>query len=108
MKQVAIVRSVRDGEVQLLRAAMDHVAEGEVESLLIFGNAETAEHYVKESEGLSLAYGWRAVEVSLGDLVAICAAFGIGYLALPGGPGLGKVLGGPVLDVAQALTDFEF
>jgi hypothetical protein len=87
---------------------MTYFDEDEVSALLVFGNAATAEHYVGESEGLSLADGWRAVEVNLGGLVTVCAAFGIGYVALPGGPRLGKVLGGTVLDVAQALEGYEF
>ena len=42
--------------------------------------------------------------VGMGELVAICAAFGIGHVALPTSPGLGQAGVGSVLEVADALA----
>jgi hypothetical protein len=106
VEKVAIARRVGDGGyVELLRCHVEEYGGPDgVAALLVFADIVLATDYLDASEGLDAQEGWKVVEVEMGELVAICAAFGIGYVALPYGPGCGQAGVGPVLDVADALA----
>jgi hypothetical protein len=100
-----IRRAAHEDEIDLLRFRVPYGDEDDdVVALGLFHNTAVAERYLDETEGLALADGWRAVEMGLGDLIAVCAAFGIGYVAIPTGPGMADSYVGPVLEVAKNLA----
>jgi hypothetical protein len=105
VEKVAIARRVDDGYVELLRCHIEGYGGPDgVVALLVFADIVIAKDYLDLFEGLDSLEGWKVVEVGMGELVAICAAFGIGYVALPTDPGLGQAGVGPVLEVADALA----
>jgi hypothetical protein len=110
MKVTILRRVIRldahEVEIELLRFRVPYGEDDEdVVALGLFHNTALAERYLDETEGLALADGWRAATMDLGDLVAVCAAFGIGYVAIPTGPGLADAYVGPVLEVAENLAE---
>jgi hypothetical protein len=106
LRRVIRLDASYEGEIELLRFRIPYGENDEdVVALGLFHNAVVAERYLDETEGLALADGWRAATMDLGDLVAVCAAFGIGYVAIPTGPGLADSYVGPVLVVAEKLAE---
>jgi hypothetical protein len=106
VEKVAIARRVDEGGyVELLRGHVEEYGGPDgVAALLVFADIVLATDYLDLSEGLDAQAGWKVVEVGMVELVALCAAFGIGYVALPTSPGWGRAGVGPVLDVADALA----
>jgi hypothetical protein len=91
--------------MELLRCHIEEYGGPDgVVALLVFADIVLATDYLDLSEGLDVLEGWKVVEVGMGELVAICAAFGIGHVALPTSPGLGQAGVGSVLEVADALA----
>ena len=107
MEKVAIVRRADDGGyVELLRLRVEaKPGEDAVEALAVFANIILAVDYADFTPGIGAARGWLPVEVGPADLVSICAALVIGYVALPTGPGLGEPGVAPVLEFADSLAD---
>ncbi len=88
--EVAVIRRLHRGEIEVLRVGNDDVpGAGTISALIIFANVTVADEYVAESEGLGLANGWRAQMVDACDLAFVLEAFGVEYIALPTEPGLG-------------------
>jgi hypothetical protein len=91
--------------MELLRCHIEEYGgQDGVVALLVFADIVLATDHLDLSEGLDALEGWKVVEVGMGELVAICAAFGIGHVALPTSPGLGQAGVGSVLEVADALA----
>jgi len=100
MDRVAIARRVEDGEVDMLRARTEDTDQT---ALLAFYDAEIATEYLSGSEELE-GEDWVAIEVDLLALAAICATFGVGYIALPTEFGLGGAAVGSALDMLEVLS----
>jgi hypothetical protein len=100
MDRVAIARRVEDGEVDMLRA---RTKDTDQTALLAFYDAEIATEHLSGSEELE-GEDWVAIEVDLLALAAICATFGVGYIALPTEFGLGGAAVGSALDMLEVLS----
>lgn len=98
--KVALIGRLWEGEVDMLRARTD---DTDLVALLAFYSREIATEYLTFSEELQ-GEGWDVVEVDLLDLAAICATFGVGYIALPTEFGLGGAAVGSALDMLNVLA----
>jgi hypothetical protein len=105
-EEAAVVRRVAGFDV--LKVLANDRYDGEVRSLLVFGSVEDAELFVAETDGVSLAEGWRAVMVSIEMLLDICDAFGVEHITIPLSVGLdADCIGGRVSAVVDFLREYE-